>query len=69
MNSRAPSYATKGIIIGRTNFGEADRMVRFFTPDRGKVSAVAKGIRRIKSASSRGQRTITSAPRSISSGA
>jgi len=49
MNSRAPSYATKGIIIGRTNFGEADRMVRFFTPDRGKVSAVAKGIRRIKS--------------------
>src|SRR5688572_2993058 len=46
-----PSYPTKGIVIGRTNFGEADRVVRFFTPDRGKLSAVAKGVRRIKSRS------------------
>lgn len=43
------TYPTTGIIIGRTNFGEADRIVRFLTPDRGKVSAVAKGVRRIKS--------------------
>jgi DNA repair protein RecO (recombination protein O) len=46
-----PSYQTSGIVIGRTNFGEADRIVRFLTPDHGKVSAVAKGVRRIKSKS------------------
>ncbi|HUD11007.1 MAG TPA: DNA repair protein RecO, partial [Candidatus Saccharimonadia bacterium] len=46
-----PTYQTTGIIIGRTNFGEADRIVRLFTPDHGKVSAVAKGVRRIKSRS------------------
>lgn len=44
-----PSYQTKAIIIGRTNFGEADRVIRMFTPEHGKVSAVAKGVRKIKS--------------------
>ncbi|GAC1369752.1 MAG: DNA repair protein RecO [Candidatus Saccharimonadales bacterium] len=46
-----PSYQTKAIVIGRTNFGEADRVIRLFTPDHGKVAAVAKGIRKIKSRS------------------
>ncbi len=46
-----PSYQATGIVIGRTNFGEADRVVRFLTPDQGKLSAVAKGVRRIKSRS------------------
>jgi DNA repair protein RecO (recombination protein O) len=44
-----PSYQTNGIVIGRTNFGEADRIVRLLTPEHGKVSAVAKGVRKIKS--------------------
>jgi DNA repair protein RecO (recombination protein O) len=44
-----PTYLTTGIVIGRTNFGEADRVVRFLTPDHGKLSAVAKGVRKIKS--------------------
>jgi DNA repair protein RecO (recombination protein O) len=44
-----PTYQTNGIVIGRTNFGEADRVVRFITADHGKVSAVAKGVRRMKS--------------------
>jgi len=44
-----PSYQTKAIVIGRVNFGEADRVVRFLTPEHGKLSAVAKGVRRIKS--------------------
>ena len=44
-----PTYQTTGIIIGRTNFGEADRVIRFLTPDRGKLSAVAKGVRKIRS--------------------
>lgn len=46
-----PTYQTTGIVIGRTNFGEADRVVRFLTPEQGKLSAVAKGVRRIKSRS------------------
>jgi DNA repair protein RecO (recombination protein O) len=44
-----PTYQTTGIVIGRTNFGEADRIVRFLTPEYGKLSAVAKGVRKIKS--------------------
>jgi DNA repair protein RecO (recombination protein O) len=45
------TYQTTGIVIGRTNFGEADRIVRFITQDHGKVNAVAKGVRKIKSRS------------------
>lgn len=45
------TYAAIGIVIGRTNFGEADRIVRFLTPGQGKISAVAKGVRKIKSRS------------------
>jgi len=45
------SYQTTGIVIGRTNFGEADRVIRLLTPDHGKLSAVAKGVRKIKSKS------------------
>jgi DNA repair protein RecO (recombination protein O) len=51
MPSHKPLYSTTAIVLGRTNFGEADRIVRFLTPDRGKVSAVAKGVRKIKSRS------------------
>ncbi|TAK88800.1 DNA repair protein RecO [Patescibacteria group bacterium] len=43
------SYQTKGIIIGRHNFGEADRIIVLITPERGVIRAVAKGVRRIKS--------------------
>lgn len=43
------TYTTTGIIIGRHNFGEADRIIVILTPDRGVIRAVAKGVRRIKS--------------------
>lgn len=46
-----PSYQSNAIVIGRTNFGEADRVIRLFTPEHGKVAAVAKGIRKVKSRS------------------
>ena len=48
-NQTMPTYQTTGIVIGRTNFGEADRIVRFLTPEHGKLSAVAKSVRKIKS--------------------
>lgn len=43
------TYATSAIIIGRYNFGEADRIIVLLTPDKGVIRGVAKGVRRIKS--------------------
>lgn len=40
---------TQGIVLSRTNFGEADRIITFLTPDNGKVSAMVKGVRKSKS--------------------
>ena len=40
---------TKGIILNRTDFGEADRILTFLTPDYGKLRVIAKGVRKIKS--------------------
>jgi hypothetical protein len=42
-NLGMPTYQTTGIIIGRTNFGEADRIVRMLTADRGKGECGGKG--------------------------
>ena len=43
------SYQTEAIIIKKIKLGEADRILTLYTPDRGKVEAVAKGVRRPKS--------------------
>ncbi len=43
------SYNLEGIIIKRINFGETDKIITLYTRDRGKVSLMAKGIRRISS--------------------
>ena len=37
-------YATEAIILRRTDFGEADRILTLFTPSYGKVRAIAKGV-------------------------
>ncbi len=39
-------YKTKGIVIKRTNLGEADRILTIFTENRGKIKVVAKGVRK-----------------------
>ena len=36
-------------MLGRTDFGEADRIITFLTPDHGKVRGVARGVRKQKS--------------------
>lgn len=41
-------YQTEAIIIKKTKLGEADRILTLYTPELGKVEAVAKGIRRPK---------------------
>jgi len=43
------SYRVEGIIIKRTNFGEADRIITVFTKRYGKIVILAKGIRRVTS--------------------
>jgi len=43
------SYRTEGIILKRTNYGEADRILTVFTKHFGKISVIARGIRRISS--------------------
>ncbi|OGL35820.1 DNA repair protein RecO [Candidatus Saccharibacteria bacterium RIFCSPLOWO2_01_FULL_48_13] len=43
------SFKTEAIILARTNYGEADRIMTFLTPDHGKVKAIAKAVRKSKS--------------------
>jgi DNA repair protein RecO len=40
---------TTAIVLTRTDFGEADRIVTFLTPDQGKLRLMARGSRKIKS--------------------
>ncbi len=43
------SYKTTGIVLKTRKLGEADRIIILYTATRGRVEAVAKGIRRTKS--------------------
>lgn len=49
MNGRERAYKTLGIVMRGRNLGEADKIYTLFTQDRGKIDAVAKGVRRAKS--------------------
>lgn len=40
---------TKAIVLRRTNYAEADRILQLLTPEYGKMSVIAKGVRREKS--------------------
>jgi len=40
---------SKGIVLTRTNFGEADRILTMLSPDFGKLRLIAKGVRRERS--------------------
>lgn len=37
------------IVLSRTNYGEADRILTLLTPNHGKLRLMAKGVRRVKS--------------------
>jgi DNA repair protein RecO (recombination protein O) len=43
------SYKTEAVVLRSLRFGEADRVLHLYTLERGRVGAVAKGIRRTKS--------------------
>ena len=40
---------THGIVLTRVDYGEADRIITVLTPDVGKLTLIAKGVRRVKS--------------------
>ncbi len=40
------SYSIEAIVLKRTDYGEADRILTLFTPTKGKMHAIAKGTRR-----------------------
>ncbi|MBA2451263.1 MAG: DNA repair protein RecO [Chloroflexi bacterium] len=48
-SSRLRSYRAEAVVLKRHDFGEADRIVVLFTRQRGKLRAVAKGVRRTTS--------------------
>jgi DNA repair protein RecO (recombination protein O) len=43
------SLKTEGIVLRSMRYGEADRILHLYTPGRGRVSAIAKGVRKTKS--------------------
>ena len=40
---------TEGIVLRSLRYGEADRILHLYTPHRGRVSAIAKGVRKTRS--------------------
>ena len=46
MPSRERTFRTEAIVLRRKDFGEADRILTLFTPELGKIRALAKGIRK-----------------------
>ena len=47
--ARPRTYKTQGVVLKHMPLGEADRLLTLIAPDRGKVRAVARGVRRTKS--------------------
>ena len=47
--ARPRVYKTEAIVLKRTHLGEADSIITLYTPNLGKIRAIAKGVRRPKS--------------------
>jgi len=61
-------YSVEGIIINTRNFGEADKVVTIFAKEKGKVEAIAKSARKIKSRKSSSIELLNYAKFSIAKG-
>jgi len=49
MSSSPRAYKTTAVVMRGRTYGEADRILTFFSTERGKMDAIAKGSRRTKS--------------------
>ncbi|GAC1544853.1 MAG: DNA repair protein RecO [Herpetosiphon sp.] len=47
MNERV--YRSEAIVLRRSDYGEADRLITLYTPGRGKLRVIAKGVRKTTS--------------------
>jgi len=47
--TRPRTYQTEAIVIKKSKLGEADRILTLYTPNLGKIQAVARGVRRARS--------------------
>jgi DNA repair protein RecO (recombination protein O) len=45
----AGAVKTEAVVLRSMRYGEADRILHLYTPDRGRVGAIAKGVRRARS--------------------
>ncbi len=45
----AGQVKTEAVVLRSMRYGEADRILHLYTPNRGRVSAIAKGVRRARS--------------------
>jgi len=45
----ANTYTIEGIVIKRRDYGEADRIVTLFSKEKGKITVLAKGVRKLNS--------------------
>ena len=43
------SVKTEAVVLRTLRYGEADRILHLYTPQRGRIAAIAKGVRRSKS--------------------
>lgn len=43
------SFSSEGFVLARRDFGEADRIIDVYSKEKGKISLIAKGVRRPKS--------------------
>ena len=45
----AGPFKTEAVVLRSIRYGEADRVLHLYTPDRGRLGAMAKGVRRVRS--------------------
>ncbi len=45
----AGPFKTEAVVLRSIRYGEADRVLHLYTPDRGRIGAMAKGVRRLRS--------------------
>jgi DNA repair protein RecO (recombination protein O) len=43
------AFKTEAIVLRSIRYGEADRILHLYSPDRGRLGAIAKGVRRVRS--------------------
>jgi DNA repair protein RecO (recombination protein O) len=44
-----PTFKTQAVVLRSIRYGEADRVLHLYSRERGRIGAIAKGVRRVKS--------------------